>query len=181
MSSVERLTITLPTEMATKLRDALPAVNTPPQAKSFVRHYVIGCVRTTPNVGILKPCGKLFVQGWRAAPLFPLKKSLQPCVPATPRPDNDALHSSRRTGRPYRDRRLYRDRQPGSGAILYRGIRALIFSAIAVRPDSFPARPGLGEGLRVACHHRISSSSRTMQNVSKCCASCTERVTFSPF
>jgi hypothetical protein len=82
--------------MATKLRDALPAVNTPPQAKSFVRHYAIGCVRTTPNVGILKPCGKLFVQGWRAAPLFSLKKSLQPCVPATPRPDNDALHSSRR-------------------------------------------------------------------------------------
>ncbi len=58
---------------------------------------------------------------------------------------------------------------------------ALIFSTIAVRPDSFPARPGLGEGLRVARHHRISSSSRTMQNVSKCCASCTDRVTFSPF
>ncbi|MEJ5081272.1 type II toxin-antitoxin system RelE/ParE family toxin [Ochrobactrum sp. MYb379] len=31
---------------------------------------------------------------------------------------------------------------------------ALIFSAIAVRPESFPARPDLGEGLRVARHHR---------------------------
>lgn len=30
----------------------------------------------------------------------------------------------------------------------------LIFSAIAVRPESFPARPDLGEGLRVARHHR---------------------------
>lgn len=31
---------------------------------------------------------------------------------------------------------------------------ALIFSAIAVRPASFPARPDLGEGLRVARHYR---------------------------
>lgn len=31
---------------------------------------------------------------------------------------------------------------------------ALIFSVIAVRPESFPARPDLGEGLRVARHHR---------------------------
>ena len=31
---------------------------------------------------------------------------------------------------------------------------ALIFSAIAVRPDSFPALPDLGEGLRVARHHQ---------------------------
>lgn len=30
----------------------------------------------------------------------------------------------------------------------------LIFSAIASRPESFPARPDLGEGLRVARHHR---------------------------
>ncbi|MDH7792269.1 type II toxin-antitoxin system RelE/ParE family toxin [Ochrobactrum sp. AN78] len=75
-------------------------------------------------------------------------------MPATPRPDNDAFHSSSRTGRPYRDRRLHRDRQPGSGLSFIAEFEALIFSAIAVRPDSFPARPDLGEGLRVARHHR---------------------------
>ncbi|WP_235901886.1 type II toxin-antitoxin system RelE/ParE family toxin [Ochrobactrum quorumnocens] len=59
---------------------------------------------------------------------------------------------------------------------------ALIFSAIAVRPDSFPARPDLGAK---ACASRaiiaILSSSHTMQNASKCCVSCMLRVPFSPF
>ncbi|WP_236854425.1 type II toxin-antitoxin system RelE/ParE family toxin [Brucella pseudogrignonensis] len=86
--------------------------------------------------------------------LFPLKKSLQPCVPATPRTDNDAFHSSSRTGRPYRDRNYIAIDNPDRALSFIAAFEALIFSAIAVRPESFPARPDLGEGLRVARHHR---------------------------